>query len=143
MKTGYSKQAQLKEWEGYFTYLKDKNKFIIKKILDDPIVKVEQRGGNNKLAHADKMDEMLTYILSKQEDGELLMTINRLLLEMKMINENFTYDNYNQNKSVIIWILKEISYPLCFNVDEKYNKNDKGHIIKKKFQDIVSVEVKK
>ncbi|MEY9867733.1 hypothetical protein ABIE66_003112 [Peribacillus sp. B2I2] len=26
------------------------------------------------------------------------MTINKLLLEMKMINENFTYDNYNQNK---------------------------------------------
>ncbi|MEY9867734.1 hypothetical protein ABIE66_003113 [Peribacillus sp. B2I2] len=68
MKTGYSKQAQLKEWEGYFTYLKDKNKFIIKKILDDPIVKVEHRGGNNKLAYADKMYEMLTYILSKQEE---------------------------------------------------------------------------
>ncbi|MDM5306320.1 hypothetical protein [Peribacillus frigoritolerans] len=124
VKTGYSKQAQLKEWEGYFTYLKDKNKFIILKILDDPIVKVEQRGGNNKLAHADKMDEMLTYILSKQEDGELLMTINRLLLEMKMINENFTYGNYNQNKVSNYLDIKEAYIEEFFHLTKRTFKSN-------------------
>lgn len=121
---GKSKSLHIASFERFFTYTKQGNKFIIEDILSSPVEKVEKRGGNNKLAHADKMDEMLTVILDMQEDGELLMTINRLLLEMKMINENFTYGNYNQSKVSSYLDIKEAYFEEFFHLTKRTFKSN-------------------
>jgi len=98
-KTGKSKKLQLSDWERYFKYSKDGHNFIIDEIIEQPVDKVDLRSeGNNKLPHAEKMDDALLYILNKQDDEELFLTINKLLLEMNMINSNFTYGNRNIKK---------------------------------------------
>lgn len=98
-KTGKSKQLQLKDWERYFTYSKDGYNFIINEIYDTPMEKVDNRGGaNNVLAHSKKMDDTLTYMLNCQPNGELFMTMNRLLEAMKMINSNYRFGNSNRRK---------------------------------------------
>lgn len=98
-KTSNSKKAQLKEWERHFLYEKDGNKFVIKEIYNEPLTKIDNRkGGNNKLKHADNMDSTLIHILNNQPDGTLFLTINRLLLEMDMINYNFTFGNRYRKK---------------------------------------------
>jgi hypothetical protein len=98
-KTGKSKQLQLKDWERYFKYSKDGYNFIITEIHEAPTEKVDlRREGNNTLYHAHKMDDTLLYILSKQNDGELFLTINRLLLEMNMVNSNFSFGSRYKEK---------------------------------------------
>lgn len=98
-KTGKSKKLQLNDWERYFTYSKDGYNFIIKEIYDTPMEKIDNRGGaNHVLSHSKKMDDTLTYMLNKQPNGELFMTMNRLLEEMKMINSNYRFGNHNRRK---------------------------------------------
>ncbi|MED3912661.1 hypothetical protein P4597_26600 [Peribacillus simplex] len=96
---GNTKKAQLRKWERHFSYSKDGHKFIISGIYDTPTEKVENRGGaNNTLKHAQKMDDTLMYLLDKEEDKVLFLTINRLLLKMKMVNSNFSFGNQNKKK---------------------------------------------
>ena len=46
---GNSKKSQIKEWERYFNYHKEGNKFIIDEIYDAPLKKTDKRMyGNNK-----------------------------------------------------------------------------------------------
>ena len=47
VKSGKSKQLQIKDWERYFMYNKSGNKFIITKVYDSPVKKVDRRGGNH------------------------------------------------------------------------------------------------
>lgn len=73
VKAGKSKQLQLTDFQRYFDYLKEGNKFIIKEIYNVPKVKVDNRinnkGGNNmKYSHilsdrelSDKFDGYYVY----------------------------------------------------------------------------------
>ncbi|MGM7720466.1 hypothetical protein [Metabacillus sp. Hm71] len=124
-KTGKSKQLQLKDWERYFKYSKDGYNFIINEIYDAPSEKEDLRSrGNNSLEHADKMDDTLLYILSKQDDGELFLTINRLLLEMKMINSNFSFGNRHKKKVSNYLNIEESIIEEFFNTSKRTLKSN-------------------
>lgn len=58
VKTGKSKQLQLKEWERYFSYKKDGIKFIIIEVCDSPQEKLIKTGGNYK-----NVKPMMEYIM--------------------------------------------------------------------------------
>lgn len=48
IKTGKSKQLQLLDWQRYFQYKKDKNKFIITFVYDEPLAKTQRTSNNIK-----------------------------------------------------------------------------------------------
>lgn len=99
VEAGNSKKSQIKEWERFFYYSKQGNKFIIEEIYEEPLDKVENRGGaNNQLKHAQKLDDTLMHLLDNEEDKVLFLTINRLLLKMNMVNVNFAYGNRFKEK---------------------------------------------
>lgn len=47
IKYGNSKYAQLEEWSRFYRWHKEGNAFIIDKVYDTPLPKVDNRGGNN------------------------------------------------------------------------------------------------
>lgn len=124
-KTGKSKQLQMQDWERYFKYSKDGHNFIINEIYASPTEKVDLRSnGNNMLPHAQKMEDMLLYILSKQEDGELFLTINKLLLEMNMINSNYAFGNRNKKKVSNYLNIEESFVEEFFNTSKRTFRNN-------------------
>lgn len=124
-KTGKSKQLQMKDWERYFKYSKDGYNFIIDEIYKSPIEKIDLRSnGNNSLEHAQKMDDMLLFILGNQSDGELFLTINRLLLEMNMINSNFAFGNRNKKKVSNYLDIEESFVEEFFNTSKRTFKSN-------------------
>lgn len=122
--TSNSKKAQIKEWERYFSYIKDGNKIIIKEVYDTVHNKIDNRGGNNKLAHAQRMDDTLTYIINKQDDGQLLMTMTKLLKEMKMINSNFIFGNRHKKKVSVYLDIEEAYIEEFFNTSKRTFKSN-------------------
>lgn len=68
IKGGKSKQLQLADWERYFTFEKQGNKFIITNVYDEPLEKVRKKcedtsnyGSNNKK----NIQPMMDYLLMK------------------------------------------------------------------------------
>jgi len=97
VKNGSSKKAQIKEWERYFSYSKDGHKFIINEIFENPLDKIENRGGaRHFLFHADRMERVLMVMIN---NDELFLTLNTLLREMSMINVNYSFAHYNIQKT--------------------------------------------
>lgn len=98
VKDGNAKKAQLKMWEGCFSYFKEGNKFIITEIFDNPNIHIIKRGGaNHILPHAHKMELSLLNVLNAN-NGELSYTMNRLLKDMNMVNLNFKFGSRNRKK---------------------------------------------
>ena len=77
-KTGKSKQLQLKDWERYFTYHKDGNKFVIDEVFSQAKEKIDGRknnkGGNNNV-YAEELDRI---VLSCVGDGD--WTLNDIFI---------------------------------------------------------------
>ena len=56
VKTGKSKQLQLKDWNRYFTWHNEGNKFVIDKVFDTPLEKVDHHSSNNNKNITPMMD---------------------------------------------------------------------------------------
>ena len=69
VKGGCAKKAQLKDWENYFNYSKDGNKFIITEIFETPKEKVERRGGSHNTKN---IQPIMDYILSTFDENEYM-----------------------------------------------------------------------
>lgn len=100
IEAGNSKKAQLKEWERYFEYTKQGNKFIINTIYDEPKEKQDFRnGGNNKVKYIDKIEKLILDLLVQDENnGHVFLSKNKLLQTLKMVNENYSYGKYKPQK---------------------------------------------
>ena len=121
IKTGKSKQLQLKDWERYFEYHKDGNKYIINKIFDEVKEKIDMRksenisendkrhNGNNNFYNDDIQKLLLLLMASSTIDNEIILPITILLNKLSMVNGNYSLGRRNQDK------LSEI-----LNIDEKY-----------------------
>lgn len=97
VKAGNSKKAQIADWERYFEYTKKGNKFVIERIFETPLPeKVNKR---NSLGHSERMDQILLYLLDKQEEGTLFLSINSLLKELNMTNVNYGFAKANKRKT--------------------------------------------
>lgn len=92
-KTSNSKKAQMKEWERYFKFTKQGHKFMINKIYETPQIKNDSRSnGNNVSAYMDSIEMLILDLLAQEKHrGQLFLSRNKLLKELKMINENYTY----------------------------------------------------
>jgi len=93
---GNSKKSQLLEMERYFKYHKEGNKFIIEEIYDNPLNKIENRGGNNVTEYTKIIENLILDLLlqggnTKQGFGLVFLSKNQLLKEFHMINDNYVY----------------------------------------------------
>jgi hypothetical protein len=86
IKTGKAKQLQLSDWERYFEYSKSGNSFIINKIHDDPIEKVDGRG--KKSIYSNAVQLLITDLLARRH-GYLTISKNKLLVSIGMTNVNY------------------------------------------------------
>lgn len=121
VKGGKSKTLQIQDWERYFEYHKEGQKFIIDKIYDIEKEKVDMRksenisendkrhNGNNSFYNEDIQKLLLLLMASSTIDDEIILPISILLNKLSMVNCNYSLGRRNQDK------LSEI-----LNIDEKY-----------------------
>jgi hypothetical protein len=121
IKTGKSKQLQLKDWERYFKFHKEGQKIIIDTIHNDIKEKVDMRksenisendkrhNGNNNFYGEDIQKLILLLMASSTIDNEIILPISILLNKLSMTNCNYSLGRRNQDK------LSEV-----LNIDEKY-----------------------
>lgn len=80
VKTGGSKVLQLRNWDGYFEWEKDKNAFVVTKIYDKPKPCTDGRIGNTKnKKYANLIDDVIIESLIKNKT--FIATYNQFMIE--------------------------------------------------------------
>ncbi len=97
--SGNSKISQISEWDRYFNYKKQGNKFIIKQIYDTPLVKEDKRANGNhtgKYIYKKYIELLLLNLLTnakkRTNNCELIMTRKSLMFKLGMMNNNYFSD---------------------------------------------------
>ncbi|MGE7840741.1 hypothetical protein ACQKNX_08110 [Lysinibacillus sp. NPDC093712] len=113
VKGGDSKKYQLIDWERYFTYDKQGNKFIIKEIHESVKAKQDNRKSNNLLPFIDEMEILLLDLLIRKYDNQTVLSSSKLMLELCIINPN--YHKYFMDRSKLSKMLDmDIGYVIDF-----------------------------
>ncbi|MCM3792484.1 hypothetical protein M3690_04155 [Priestia megaterium] len=87
VEAGNSKKAQLKEWERYFGYQKQGNKFIITDIYETPKEKVDGRGKSGD--YVNHLELFIADMLANSKDKHISISRTRFLIAMNMVNNNY------------------------------------------------------
>lgn len=128
IKTGNSKKSQLKEFERYFSYTKDKNKFIIKEIYLAPKEKTDKRLESIYGQYIEKLIlDLLVQELTENKKKVLNYSTGNLFKTLAMINNNYTYCNTNK---------PQLAYYL--NIDKEYIKDFYNNVYSKLVQTLES-----
>lgn len=93
-KGGDSKKSQIKKWKRYFSYIEDGNKFIITEIYERPLEKATQE---RKGIYNDIVQLLILDLLSKNE-GNLIITKEKLTKKIGLTNENYSLGYINQSR---------------------------------------------
>lgn len=88
IKTGKSKQLQHKDFERFFTYEKQGQKYTINQIFNESKDKVDKRGGNNKVFVED-FKKLMIYMLKKNGTECMLLSKGAIYKAMNLVNENY------------------------------------------------------
>lgn len=94
VKTGKSKQLQLKDWERYFEYMKDGQKFIIKSIFDVPLDKEDERKEANTIKnisngkYSKEVFPLVKNFVGKNPDIEFCPK-GKLMKALRLKNDNY------------------------------------------------------
>lgn len=106
IKTGKSKQLQLKDWERYFNWEKGGYGYIITEIYEKPKPKVDGRKvgntgksegsrGNNKAEYIQNIEKLILDLLAQDTNdlnfGRVFLSKNQLLRALKMVNDNYAF----------------------------------------------------
>ena len=100
-------QLWLKDWERYFSYSKDGNKFIINEIYSEPKEKIDNRKGNsgtsegsrnNNEIYGQYIDKVLLDYFADCEKSVLDTTTNQLSFQAGLININYSLASSNKDK---------------------------------------------
>lgn len=99
-KTGKAKQLQLKNWQRYFDWEKDGQKFIITDIYDTPLPKEDLRRKGNNSIYKNYIELILLQYLSKQEGYKKTFTKRNWLELLGMINDKYGKEPKNKLKQL-------------------------------------------
>ena len=99
--TGCSKQAQFKEWERYFSYRKEGNKFVVTEVFDTPKEKVDNRA-NNYSRNNKNVKPFMDYLMSEFNADEYL-------------NQYFTISNWS---TLILHLLSKDVCDMTYRDDD-------------------------
>lgn len=83
-KTGNAKISQLRELERFFSFEKEGQKFIIKKIFDSPLSKSDKR-----LVYVTLIETLLLDFFISEDRTTIKVTKNKLWQRLGMINQNY------------------------------------------------------
>ena len=108
VRTGKAKQLQLKNWQRYFDWVKDGQKFIITDIYDTPLPKEDLRRKGNNSIYKNYIELILLQYLSKQEGYRKTFTKRNWLELLGMINNKYGKEPKTK--------LKQLDY--CINDQE-------------------------
>ena len=119
IKTGKSKQIQLKNWERFFKYHKDGNKIVIQEIFDTPKEKEDKRknNGGNTTSKFKDFDYILINLLTSKET---ITTIPQIVKDTKIVADR--YFNYRDSTEYLAENLE--MFKICVN-DFYYFTKDK------------------
>lgn len=96
---GKGRQYHIKEFERYCTYYKDKNKFIVDEVFDNPTDKIDGRinnkGGNN-IKYSDLMDYVIIDALKK---GNIMDSKTKIFCEHIPLFKVTEYTGYHLRSS--------------------------------------------
>lgn len=117
---GNSKKSQLNEWSRYFAYDRKGHKFIINEIYKYPLDKIDNRVMSGNVApYMKEMEVLILDLLAQdQHDGLVSISKNKLLNELKMINDNYNTYNYRRLK------LSELINIDISNINDFYNSSN-------------------
>ena len=99
--TGCSKQAQFKEWERYFSYRKEGNKFVVTEVFDTPKDKTDNRA-NNYSRNNKNVKPFMDYLMSEFNADEYL-------------NQYFTISNWS---TLILHLLSKDVCDMTYRDDD-------------------------
>ena len=99
--TGCSKQAQFKEWERYFSYRKEGNKFVVTEVFDTPKDKTDNRV-NNYSRNNKNVKPFMDYLMSEFNADEYL-------------NQYFTISNWS---TLILHLLSKDVCDMTYRDDD-------------------------
>lgn len=122
--TGNTKISQLKQLECLCKYHKEGNKFIIEKIYDDPLDKIDNRG--KKAEYGEHIDKLIIHECSIKNnfdigENKILLSPTTLFLRLNMINHNYT--DFRRHMNAISRYYK-IPYETIFDFyDNTYARN--------------------
>lgn len=85
-KKGKPRERQLKRWGLYFSHERNGNKMIVTEIFDPPAT--ISRGGNFT-PYLEAINKLLIQILLRSCDKRIILSKNRLLKMLNMINDNY------------------------------------------------------
>lgn len=86
IKGGKAKQLQLKNWDRYFTYEKQGNKFIITGIYDEPLPPENTHGGARNNKYTEFIDPLILDMLNRAEDNHVSITCKTMFTENDYIS---------------------------------------------------------
>lgn len=92
IKDGKSKRLQIKDWERYFRYSRDGNKYIIEEIYDEPAPKLDKRkdGNTNNNKYGSIVQELIVDLLLKNT-FKLFAPLTFFLKQFDMVNINYNF----------------------------------------------------
>lgn len=97
VKSGASKRSQLKDFERYFSYTKDGNKFIINEIFEE--VKPNFKCSNNSKYIHEIQDILIDYIYkNRNADNEVILSFSRMIKILGLVNNTYTVANYKKKE---------------------------------------------
>lgn len=88
-----NKKGQLEDWQRYIVWRKSGNSFIIEEIFDNPLQKIDNRGKGS--VFGDMIQILIMDYLIESKKPSVVITRNKLLNHIKMINKNFSYCSEN------------------------------------------------
>lgn len=91
------RKSHHKEFERYFEYNKQGQKYIINKIYKSPKEKTNKKGGNNKI-FVDDFRNLMVYMLHKDRSESILMSKGMLYKAFNLVNENYLLGRNNMTK---------------------------------------------
>ena len=146
IKVGKSKQLQLKEFERYFRYHREGNKFVIDEILITPEDKVDNRKGhsgtsegsrNNNEVYGTHIDKILLNYFSESDKSIIYTTTNQLSWIVGLINSNYSVASSHKDKYY------SYSYEIMNGVVNKVAMWDLFGIIKTSIKSIIRSSLKR
>lgn len=81
VKTGNAKLSQIKDWERFFTYEKQGNKFVITGIYDEPLKYEEKRGGARNNKYGEYIDLLVLDMLACADGNRITATMSSIFSE--------------------------------------------------------------
>ena len=102
VKGGDSKKAQIKEFEQYFSYHKEGNKFVVDKIHERVLEKVDKR--RDKSIYMDFTEALIIHSLSNSTEQILYFSLVELSENIGMVNNDFKYSKKDTDYLWMDWI---------------------------------------